>query len=120
MSRPLKDLTGKKFGRLTVLLQHGRYCSCVCSCRKLKIISRINLLAGTQSCGCAHYHGGIGFRKSNNKMIEINGVSKPLVEWCREKKRNYVTVHNRICMGWTEKEALNTPTSRKNRKRKKA
>lgn len=53
------DLTGKKFGRLTVLRQFKKgsvkYCECECDCEKhtIKIINASNLTRGlTKSCGC--------------------------------------------------------------------
>ena len=54
-----KDLTGKVFGRLTVISQaasdkcgHARWL-CQCECGKEKIISSSSLIEGsTQSCGC--------------------------------------------------------------------
>jgi len=52
------DLTGKQFGRLTVIgksaNRHGRlYWSCVCDCGKSKAIAGRHLSSGaTQSCGC--------------------------------------------------------------------
>jgi len=56
---PRIDLTGKKFGRLTVVcvdkvLPCRNYAwTCVCSCGKIKVISGHGLKAGTtKSCGC--------------------------------------------------------------------
>ena len=53
------DLTGKKFGRLTVIKRAGYnkwkqiLWLCKCECGKEKIIQRGNLrTGGTQSCGC--------------------------------------------------------------------
>ena len=55
------DLTGQKFGRLTVLSRSTKnkfrkaYWECICSCpnKTLKIISADNLKSGnTKSCGC--------------------------------------------------------------------
>lgn len=61
----LKDLTGQKFGRLTVVKQaetritksgqHKTYWLCRCDCGNEKEISANSLLNGrTQSCGCYH------------------------------------------------------------------
>lgn len=53
------DLTGRRFGRLTVLKQKGRTADrnvlweCLCDCKNIVIISSKSLLAGsTKSCGC--------------------------------------------------------------------
>ena len=57
----LKDLTGKKFGRITVLyrtnpsygINNGAYWLCRCSCGKEKIIRGWHLTSGrVKSCGC--------------------------------------------------------------------
>jgi very-short-patch-repair endonuclease len=55
-----KDLTGKKFGKLTVVALEGqnkwgqmRY-ECICDCGNRKVIRGVSLTAknGTRSCGC--------------------------------------------------------------------
>jgi hypothetical protein len=54
----VKDLTGRVFGRLTVLKfdglrNHNAMWLCACACGKTKVLTRPNLLSGrTQSCGC--------------------------------------------------------------------
>lgn len=55
----LKDLTGQKFGRLTVLQtfrENGRTkVKCICECGNIKIILADNLKRGKiKSCGCFH------------------------------------------------------------------
>ena len=55
----IKDLTGKTFGRLTVLKQAGRnkgkqvLWKCRCKCGKERIVVGVDLSRGkTKSCGC--------------------------------------------------------------------
>ena len=54
----MKDLTGQKFGRLTVLKfdkvkNTNYYWICKCKCGTVKIVNRRNLTSGhTKSCGC--------------------------------------------------------------------
>ena len=54
----VKDLSGQKFGRLTVLhLAHtdhnGAHWACRCDCGREHIAGRGNLVSGrTKSCGC--------------------------------------------------------------------
>lgn len=55
----IKDMTGMKFGRLTVMVfdhadSHGNaYWKCECECGNTKLVQRWNLLSGNvQSCGC--------------------------------------------------------------------
>lgn len=56
----MKDLTGQRFGRLTVLEFAGRknrhrYWKCRCSCGAVKIIEGSHLKCGkAKSCGCLH------------------------------------------------------------------
>ena len=55
-----KDLTGKKFGKLTVIRFDCRkgtryYWLCKCKCRTIRRVERSNLTSGhTKSCGCLH------------------------------------------------------------------
>lgn len=78
----IKDLTGERYGRLTVLRfldtapnGHSRWL-CKCDCGQETIVTRSNLLGGKQvSCGCKrreqagamnHTHGG-----SNSRLYSI-------------------------------------------------
>jgi len=56
----LKDITGQKFGRLTVISKNDRpghltYWNCVCDCGNTAVIAGSRLKNGnTKSCGCLH------------------------------------------------------------------
>lgn len=58
MGKPLIDLTGKVFGRLTVIEQRGNsggkaLWACVCSCGRETVVRGVHLRSGRQvSCGC--------------------------------------------------------------------
>lgn len=60
MSNPLQDLTGRKFGRLTVLQisnkkgkNRSTYFDCLCECGNSTTVLGTNLTRGiTRSCGC--------------------------------------------------------------------
>ena len=57
MARPFLDLTGKKFGKLTVILRdkshNSPYWECACDCGDKTIASTYLLKKGTtKSCGC--------------------------------------------------------------------
>ena len=61
MGRKIKDLTGQKFGRLTVLgytenrLRGGVVWRCLCSCGNTAFVISSDLTRhNTQSCGCLH------------------------------------------------------------------
>jgi len=63
MGKPLRDLTGQRFGRLVVKAQNGSLHGhakwlCVCDCGREKTIWRGELVKGkTKSCGCLHLEG---------------------------------------------------------------
>lgn len=61
--RPWKDLTGQRFGKLSVLRMvdncrtkaGGMIWECKCDCGKVVRVASTNLLSGnTRSCGCLH------------------------------------------------------------------
>lgn len=48
--------------------------------------------------------------KTTNRIIEIDGVSKCLAEWCEEYGANYSRAYQRIVLlGWEPKRALTAP-----------
>lgn len=57
-----QDLTGQKFGRLTVIKRignkgHNQFYLCKCDCGKEKVILKSSLISGrTKSCGCLKSH----------------------------------------------------------------
>lgn len=44
--------------------------------------------------------------KRDNRVIDINGVRRPLSEWTEISGINYGTAHNRLRMGWSPSEAV--------------
>ena len=84
-----QDLTGMKFGRLTVIERQGYLYKnkiawlCKCDCGNQKIISVDCLKRGTvKSCGCLH-------SEKWNEIIKTHGLSNhPLYNvWCSMKRR---------------------------------
>lgn len=72
----MKDLTGQKFGYLTVLeqcekiLYRHRYWKCQCKCGKIKSIDEYNLIKGKSiSCGC-YRNKLVSERKSKHNMTD--------------------------------------------------
>lgn len=62
MAKKIIDLTGKKFGKLTVIKNLGKkdpkkgtIWVCICSCGNLKNIPSAKLNSGIKSCGCSQY-----------------------------------------------------------------
>jgi hypothetical protein len=85
------DLTGKKFGRLTVVSEHGRTrknsvtWDCVCDCGNRKIVIGYDLRSGnTSSCGCFQREGASRRRKTHG----MTGT-KTYRAWEDMKKRCY-------------------------------
>ena len=88
------DLTGKKYGRLTVIEQadqqngHKRW-KCRCECGKYVVVKGLHLKSGhTQSCGCRklemHTERLTKHGKSGTKLYDV---------WCAMKER----CHNPNC-----------------------
>lgn len=96
MSR-LKDLTEKKFGRLTVLKRaegntkdHRALWLCRCSCGNEIITSSHNLLSGDcKSCGCLHRD-----RAKNLNASHRLSKTRPYNIWCNMKERCYNPKHH--------------------------
>ena len=51
--------------------------------------------------------------KTNNHIVTINGVSKPIMEWCKEYSVTATTVYQRMRNGWNEIDAITKPDQRK-------
>lgn len=86
--RKSRDLTGKTFGRLTVIgpaeARNGRRaCTCRCSCGAETIVLASNLVRGqTTSCGCA--------RKENAKVLLSAGTQPTYERYCRRCGKKFL------------------------------
>ena len=114
MPRPLNNLTGKTFGRLTVIRRHGTEShpvkwECECECGTKKVVAYKHLAyGGTVSCGC--------YQAEFNKRAKTHGQSsheKPTptyTTWAAMKQRcdnpKAVGYHNygrrgiQVCERW--------------------
>ncbi|MCI8378602.1 MAG: hypothetical protein HFH72_08810 [Lachnospiraceae bacterium] len=116
-SRNFKDLTGMKFGRLTVLREDKArrkkiYWECVCECGNKKVISGDCLKTGrTKSCGCLDKEN-----RARAKAI-THGMSKTRLyaEWISMKNRcssnyheskNYFKKGISVCKAWRKFEVF--------------
>lgn len=102
-----KDITGQRFGRLTVIRHshmknHQSYWFCRCECGKFKHV-RLDLLTRGQvkSCGCSHKGQNITHGKSKTKLYKVWSIMK---DRCYNIK--YSMVNKRIHRGWTIEQAL--------------
>lgn len=51
--------------------------------------------------------------RRSNHLLTLNGLTKPMIEWCEEFGMSYTMVHARIyAYGWTVEKALTTPRTR--------
>ena len=113
-----KDLTGKKFSRLTVVSLAGRKgkriaWNCVCECGKEKVIAGTHLVSKlTVSCGCYHREKLI---KNNPKKRSYSTKSRIYRLWegmrrrCRESDVNAEYYFKRgisICKEWDSYESF--------------
>lgn len=110
----VKDLTGLKFGRLTVIRQvesnkDGRACwLCVCECGTQSVKLGKNLLNGhCKSCGCGEYENQLNSRVThkltNTRLYNI---------WCGMKQRCFYSKHKdyhsyggrgiTVCLEWRD------------------
>lgn len=72
MGRKAKDLTGQKFGRLTVIEYVGKskwLCKCECG-NTCKVVGADLKRGNTKSCGCYHKE------KSKEKFDKLNEIQK--------------------------------------------
>lgn len=56
--------------------------------------------------------------KRNTTMIEYNGKTQSIKDWCRELELNYRTIKDRLINGWTVKEMFETPKMKSRWERK--
>ena len=104
------DLTGKRFGRLTVVKyvdndkhRNSRWL-CLCDCGKEKIIIGQSLKSGaTKSCGCSHIKHG---HSKNGKVSKTYASWTHMIQRCIDS--NYTNYHNyggrgiKVCKRWRE------------------
>ena len=116
MVKPL-ELSGKRFGRLTVIEKNGRkngsiLWKCKCDCGNTAIISGTSLKNGnTKSCGCLHREM---LAKRNKKNAKYGGVQNERLYgvWHSMKQRCYDSNRKdyprygargiRVCDDWFE------------------
>lgn len=102
MSRRRMDLTGRRFGRLTVQTeatphiypsgQSQRQWECLCDCGNTATVAQFALIQGiTQSCGCLRKERSretASGKNSKNPLQRTNGTTIPLIRPGRKPYRN--------------------------------
>lgn len=95
MGRPIKDLTGQVFGRLTALRRLGQdkrgkvIWECVCICGEARRIrSDVLLSGGSQSCGCLRREVARTHTTGNKWSLKHgHSTSRTYTSWCAMIKR---------------------------------
>lgn len=106
------DLTGQKFGRLTVIKrvspigQKVRWL-CRCDCGNLKDIAAFELTSGnTKSCGCLQDEARHRRRNPDGRGTRLYGVWKSMRQRCRDKNHSsYARYGGRgicVCEEWED------------------
>lgn len=116
--RVLIDITGKRFGKLTVIecvgqdpLRHTMWL-CQCDCGNTRVVSRTNLMShNTQSCGCVRKKASCSEPKfkvpeSEQKPIEIcpDGAANLIQAIIRQASKD---VLNLPPSSWVREDAIN-------------
>ncbi len=106
------DLTGKKFGRLTVLGSAGNkgiqpLFTCKCDCGKICEIRGDKLRSGkTQSCGCLQKEYLENANGERSRKFEIGGVSYTIKDVLEITHLSNATFYRRLKAGYTVEELL--------------
>ena len=113
MAKPI-DITGEKFGKLTVLKRVGKDGSfatwlCVCDCGRETIVRSRSLWSGnTKSCGCSHYFKGsahINYKhgQSKSKLYNVwNGLKARCFNKNTKEYQYYGARGINMCAEWKE------------------
>lgn len=102
------DLTGKRFGLLTVIKEseepykyYNPKCECICDCGNTLVTGRATLQSGTtQSCGlsCALKVNPLVYTETWNSWWQM-------IQRCRQKRKNYENVT--VCDRWEPRNGGN-------------
>ncbi|WP_054955031.1 AP2 domain-containing protein [Paenibacillus dakarensis] len=92
----LDDMTGKRFGKLTVIRrgetdkQRHVHWICRCDCGEETSVDALNLRNGTtKSCGCLREENGVVMQTYNEENLRIDGVMTPTLK--RKARRDNET-----------------------------
>lgn len=112
------DLTGQKFGKLTVIKRsgsdnHGATWLCLCECGNSIIVSSGNLKSGnTKSCGCLRQEAGIKngianrqYKKEDKRLLSIwRSIHNRCETETYISYKYYGKRGIRVCKEWSEFE----------------
>jgi len=109
----IKDLTGQKFGRLTVVSfaenrDHVLYWNCLCECGNKKIVQGGSLKSGAStSCGCFHIEKVTkhGYNKGGNSSPTYHSWINMIQRCTNPNNKCYMDYGGRgiiVCERWLE------------------
>jgi hypothetical protein len=107
------DITGKKFGKLTVLRQeyiknHSVYWLCQCDCGKECVVKGDKIKSGhTKSCGCKKHEIWGGKRTHGETKTRLYAIWGGMITRCRnmnreKAKKDYQDRGIGVCPEWTD------------------
>ena len=111
------DLSGKKFGSLTVIREACKpagsafsYWLCKCECGKKLSVRGVCLKHGnTTSCGCSRQVEGFNART----LLTYKGKTQSLSAWARAQGMSRSVLSVRLHRGWELEKALTTPVRKR-------
>lgn len=99
------DLTGEKFGKLTVVGRVKSMWLCKCDCgRQCEVRSDSLKNGNTKSCGCLRSSKTVLSR--TQKSLTYKGTTLTLSEWSKVTGKSYQTLYRRLQRGWSVDKAL--------------
>ena len=96
------DLTGKRFGRLTVVREADRgiwWCRCKCS-KDTEVRGCYLRRGSTQSCGCLR-----------RDPLTFQGIERSISEWAAFTGIRRETIYSRLRAGWSIEDVLKRPVA---------
>lgn len=95
--KPITDITGQKFGRLTPIWPAGRRSfksggseivwQCVCDCGNLVLVGKFVLGKATKSCGCLHRENVLTVNLKHGQSRRITGFTAEYRSYSHAKAR---------------------------------
>ncbi len=103
--RPV-DLTGKTFGKLTVIEKAGTKWKCRCECGNIKDVTGGNLTSkNTKSCGCLKYSKK-GLSQKDEKHRKLWHIHRDMIRRCTDKNSSRYKYYGErgitVCDRWLE------------------
>lgn len=94
------DLSGERFGKLTVIKRVKSMWLCQCECgRQCKVRTDALKSGNTKSCGCLRGQKSILSR--TQRSITYKGNTFTIAEWAKRTGVSYQTLYKRLQRGWS-------------------